>query len=419
MPELVAELDRTDRDATSRSLAFCLRAIGDARAIPALIRAIPKRLRPSGSDCGVTIADPDLRSFMLAHQNHKHSNEQDTLVACGRPVNEIIPALERISTHREPPDVGDADPLRHVSLGGTAEQQAQQRALFEQRQKLWQRWWSEHWHEFVTREELQSVELPKRDQDLVEMAGLARYGVLFPTGAQVRLGPVRMLRLTHAIYWNGKSHLDFDTGRIFEQYEGMNAADWGQPAEFSSRISGWHQHNGIDIRCQGSVGGEDLELWLIDDSRWETIDAEIQKDERLRLGREATSWLATLRQYLDRLQVRRAGHVSLHHAGGRRGIVQVFPKDQGRRSVSTAVQDVVDRWGQAQRVAAGDSARPVAAASHREIAWKTIRKNRHDDNRTTGRGAGVLAESRNRAEDDSTKIPEPRRDCEHVDSSPQ
>ena len=71
VPELVAELDRTDRDATIRSLAFCLRAIGDPRAVPALIRAIPKALRPPGSDCGVIIADPDLRTFMQAHQNHK------------------------------------------------------------------------------------------------------------------------------------------------------------------------------------------------------------------------------------------------------------------------------------------------------------------------------------------------------------
>ena len=32
------------------------------------------------------------------------------------------------------------------------------------------------------------------------MAGVARYGALFPTGAQVRLGPVRMLRLTRSVY---------------------------------------------------------------------------------------------------------------------------------------------------------------------------------------------------------------------------
>ena len=207
--------------------------------------------------------------------------------------------------------------MRHVFLEGTPEQQAQQRALFEQRQKRWQAWWSEHWQEFVTREELQSVELPKRDEDLVEMAGVARYGALFPTGAQVRLGPVRMLRLTWSVYWNGKSHLDFDTGRVFGQYEGIKTADWGQPVDFGSRITAWYRQNGIDVCCQGPVEGVDLQLWLIDDSRWDTLEAEIQKDEPLQLGREATSWLVRFEKDVDRLQIRRAGDVSVYNARGR------------------------------------------------------------------------------------------------------
>ena len=52
----------------------------------------------------------------------------------------------------------------------------------------------------VAEEELQSVERPKHDEDLVEMAGVARFGMLFPTGPQVRLGPVRVLRLSRSVY---------------------------------------------------------------------------------------------------------------------------------------------------------------------------------------------------------------------------
>jgi hypothetical protein len=48
VPELVAELDRTDHDAELRALGFVLRGIGDVRAVPALIRAIPRTLRPGG-----------------------------------------------------------------------------------------------------------------------------------------------------------------------------------------------------------------------------------------------------------------------------------------------------------------------------------------------------------------------------------
>ena len=40
VPELIAELDATDDDIMLRNLGFILRAIGDKRAVPALIRAL-------------------------------------------------------------------------------------------------------------------------------------------------------------------------------------------------------------------------------------------------------------------------------------------------------------------------------------------------------------------------------------------
>jgi hypothetical protein len=325
VPELVAELDRTDRDATLRSLAFCLRAIGDPRAVPALIRAIPKALRPPGSDCGLGILDPELRAFMLAHQNYK--DDQATHVACGRPVNEILSAIERITQHQEPPNLGKNDPLRGVFLGGSPEQQARQRALFEQRRQLWQAWWAKNGQGLVTQEELRSVELPRRAEDLVESAGVARYGMLFPTGRDVRLGPVRMLRLTTSAYWNGKSHLDFDTGRVFEEYERYKSADWGRPDEFGARISTWYRHNAIDVRCQGPPDGVDLQLWLIDDRRWDTLPAEIQKNEPLPLGREATSYLARFETSRTDFKYDQLATFLFTTREGGRGIVQVFPKD--------------------------------------------------------------------------------------------
>jgi hypothetical protein len=328
VPELVAELDRTDRDATIRSLAFSLRAIGDRRAVPALIRAIPKALRPAGSDCGVNIADRDLFMFMLANQNYPDKTPEATFVACGRPVNEILSALERLTNHSEPPGVGDRDPLRHVMLGGTPDEQAQQRALFAERQKLWQVWWSKHWQEFVTQEELQSVELPKRDEDLVEKAGLARYGALFPTGPAVRLGPVRMLRLADSVYWNGKSHLDFDSGRVFSQYEGAQIADWGPPTGWGSRITAWYLQNGIDFRCQGRLDSIDLRLWQVDASRWNTLETEIQKDAPLQLGQEATRSMAYIKQERATAKDEELLTFLFTTREGGRGIVQVFPKDR-------------------------------------------------------------------------------------------
>ena len=326
VPELVAELDRTDRDATLRSLVFCLRAIGDPRAVPALIRAIPKTLRPPGSDCGINISDPELRKFMLAHHSGSaQAKSSYVVIICGRPVNEIFFALERITKHREPPDLKEVDPLRLLMLGGTPEEQTHQRASFERRPKQWQVWWAQHSKKFVTEEELRSVELPKRDNDLVELAGVARFGPLFPTGPHVRLGPVRMLRLNRYFYWDAKSHLDFDTGRAFSQYEGLEAADWGPP-EFGLRASSWSRRNGIDVRCQGPLHGDDLQLWLIDDSRWGTLETEIQKGTPLELGREATSEMARFDETSTDFKYDELATFLFTTREGGQGIVQVFPK---------------------------------------------------------------------------------------------
>src|SRR4051812_33537739 len=67
VPQLCDELDRTTVDRTQRRLAFALRAIGDARAVPALIRSIPKTLQPPSSDYGLIVADAELTAFMQKH----------------------------------------------------------------------------------------------------------------------------------------------------------------------------------------------------------------------------------------------------------------------------------------------------------------------------------------------------------------
>src|SRR5262249_34027941 len=67
VPALAAALDRTSRDTSMRLLGFTLRAIGDPRAVPALIRALPKTLLPPGSDCGMSVPDAELLHFMQAN----------------------------------------------------------------------------------------------------------------------------------------------------------------------------------------------------------------------------------------------------------------------------------------------------------------------------------------------------------------
>src|SRR5262245_32913561 len=60
VPDLIAELDTTESEIMLRNLGFILRAIGDKRAVPALIRAFPKTLRKSSSDMGLRVGDKNL-----------------------------------------------------------------------------------------------------------------------------------------------------------------------------------------------------------------------------------------------------------------------------------------------------------------------------------------------------------------------
>ena len=65
LPAVIKQLDAESRDHAISKLAFALRAMGDARAVPALIRALPRTLQPGRSDFGLElIEDAALLSFM-------------------------------------------------------------------------------------------------------------------------------------------------------------------------------------------------------------------------------------------------------------------------------------------------------------------------------------------------------------------
>jgi hypothetical protein len=72
----------------------CLRAIGDPRAVPALIRALPKTLLPSSSDYGLIVSDKELMAFMQTHDLDQGKGEHFGL---GRPEREIIGALHDLT----------------------------------------------------------------------------------------------------------------------------------------------------------------------------------------------------------------------------------------------------------------------------------------------------------------------------------
>ena len=74
---LADELDRTESNHDLRDFGFVLRGIGDPRAVPALIRAIPRLAQPVGSDCGYEIKnDPELLKFMQENDNTREFLKQ-------------------------------------------------------------------------------------------------------------------------------------------------------------------------------------------------------------------------------------------------------------------------------------------------------------------------------------------------------
>jgi beta-lactamase regulating signal transducer with metallopeptidase domain len=104
VPELTAELQLAEHWLEKSLIAFVLRAIGDERAVPALIEALGKS--NYRGEYGIYVKDDELAKFMLDHQ-HRTPDESDRLfsaiiIAC--PVIEIAKALEKITGHSEGPD---------------------------------------------------------------------------------------------------------------------------------------------------------------------------------------------------------------------------------------------------------------------------------------------------------------------------
>jgi hypothetical protein len=155
VPDLVAELDRTSGQLTTvgldtgpgdkalRQLGFTLRAIGDPRACPALIRAI-ERTSVMTSDVSFTPAifhiPPDLIVFMRKYT----LNQSPRFIRIGRSIREICGALETITHHRE------GDPASIDANAFTQAEFEKAKHRHEAMCRQWQHWWNLHHVEIVS-----------------------------------------------------------------------------------------------------------------------------------------------------------------------------------------------------------------------------------------------------------------------------
>jgi hypothetical protein len=306
VPEIVAELDRTDRPVTLRGLGFTLRAIGDVRAVPALVRALGKKNVEVGHDEYVHLVDPDLMAFMRKHQQAPEAIPGD--FAYGIATGEIVAALEKI-THRQAPE----------GLRGR------------DRQQNWEEWWAahkeEHKDELTTRKGLDSLQVPRHARDAVEEAGIARFGPLFPTGNGTHLGPIREVELEFAGYSDARSsYIDFDKGRLYQCEEGITAAQ-ANAADFATVMHRWERDTGVDAYCHSEVDGIDLMVWRVNNLQWDTLSAEIEAGEPLDLGREWPSWLRAHEDDQIDFRPNQAGTFLFITREGGRGVLQTFARE--------------------------------------------------------------------------------------------
>ena len=160
VPQLCAELDRTTEDRTLRRIAFALRAIGDPRAVPALIRAIPKTLVPPASDYGLIVADGALTEFMQTY-DLRGGRRGGRYFDFGRAPREVFGALQKLTGQSF-----DDSEVMGIHRSDDPRRQILQRRLFMRQARRWQTWWDAHWGEFTVDAAYRAVGLPAFDDAL-------------------------------------------------------------------------------------------------------------------------------------------------------------------------------------------------------------------------------------------------------------
>ncbi|HKI17152.1 MAG TPA: M56 family metallopeptidase, partial [Isosphaeraceae bacterium] len=234
VPQLCAELDRTTEDRALRRLGFALRAIGDPRAVPALIRALPKTLLPSSSDYGLDVGDKELMRFMQAHDLDQGTGGE--YFYFGRPVREIVGALRALTGQ----NLDDADPSG-MSLSEDPRRQVLQRRIHRRHAQQWQAWWEAKWRNFTDHATYQKVNLSIADEPLppapqapgktARLGGGMIGAVLAPASQEV----------PHVGY-----SLDLDTGY------GPKWPTWiprDDPARDPKQLAEWASQSGVDLIC--------------------------------------------------------------------------------------------------------------------------------------------------------------------------
>jgi beta-lactamase regulating signal transducer with metallopeptidase domain len=231
VPALCAELDKTSEQRMMRRLGFALRAIGDPRAVPALIRAIPKTLQPSMSDYGLVVGDEGLTKFMQQHDVDDRDRGQH--FSFGRPVREVFGALEKLTKQK----LGE-EAIFMIHLADDPNSQKSQRRLYHVQADRWQAWWDAHWREFTSDKAYSRVDLPVEPQSTPQPVAAL--------GPQPRLGEGVQQEVLSPSGESGTQFLDLDTG-LEPKWPDTIRKD--EQSANQGELALWAAQQGVDLMC--------------------------------------------------------------------------------------------------------------------------------------------------------------------------
>ena len=258
LPALIIALDKEKRDHPLRKLVFAIRAVGDKRAVPALIRAFPRTLLPGASDFGLSIDDEDLGPFLQMHdvgrsQRHSRAN-YEWWFSYGRAINEIIGALKKLTQR----NFGE-DELVYVSLKGHELQQQEQRRLFLRVASRWATWWEANWSSIIDDSDYAKVNLPNSEAP----KPLASRTYALPTAPDNRLVSAGSGGIIASVHDSDEyCFKDFDTGRVAEWPESLAALDRNQLD--SPELLEWARREGFDaMGVTHTHEGEESPLYCV------------------------------------------------------------------------------------------------------------------------------------------------------------
>jgi type II secretory pathway component GspD/PulD (secretin)/beta-lactamase regulating signal transducer with metallopeptidase domain len=298
VPKLIEQLDRTQRNHSLRALGFVLRGIGDPRAVPALIRAIPRTLEAStGSDCGLAIRDDlELARFMREHDN-EHVGKPDNAArdsaefSFGRPINEIMPALAKITGQ----DFEWREFRFAYTDAGPDATRVQRKAFLDHAQR-WANGWSKNWRKYVANESEAQLELTR--QAIEQYAKTIppspkQPRTEFPHGRRVKAGNHSIDQFIKSFdEWPDSGFHDLDTGRLIKPPKSLQ--ELSPKNEPSEKLIVWARVEGVDLinikrKSPGSDKWHyaflpvDMTVWRIAGERFANVEMELRASKKLDL----------------------------------------------------------------------------------------------------------------------------------------